>query len=330
MSVIRFLLNLFLLIPFFGIIPPIQIEGIFISTDFFGPFSAYQDNVDLTFNISIGKSKSMFSEKFTCGPSAEDIRFSTKTDSHRPTSDLYTFTVNLPTYMLLSPNGMFCKVQVTEEKTGFIQASSFEIKPLTSYHQSIDPSKYITSPYKVYYARYRILGNSITYHQENFQFRDYIDYLNIDTYYRLDLSGVNFTCGPLLDFSYETAYLLISDYQNIFPYLNHDTNHCVQIPLQVVSNSTTKSFKYANYMYVHPKTLEMSLTYRDGFVQTRYFYLPINKKAQMLEERVQIHLLGAGFSKSDITWDLSYLATGNIIGNCSNSDYCIIGGFSSD
>ena len=83
---------------------------------------------------------------------------------------------------------------------------------------------------------------------------------------------------------------------------------------------------YLHEMYVHPKTLMMSFISRSGFVKTRYFYMPVNKKEEMLDEVVDITINKCGLTKNNISWHLSYLANQNLIGKCSNSDYCIVEG----
>lgn len=328
MLVIKRLLLLFtiLLNPFIPIDP--IVIGVIISTDFFGPFTAYQPNVDLTITITVGE-RANYYERLTCGPSYDDVRYSVTSNSHL-ISKTYDYTTNLPTYMLLSNDGLYCNFYVTNIKTEHSYKFQFCIKPVTT-GQNIDPSKYTKDSYSIENAYYRIIGSDLLSYPETYIFPDYLDYLNIDTYYRIDLSGVTFTCGPVVrDYIYESATMKISDYDNIFPYLLHDENHYISIPLKVTNNKTTKGFAFANAMYVHPKTLEMSLISRPNFVQTKYFYLPVNKKKQMLEENVQIVITGGGAAKSNLTWNLSYLATGNMLGNCSNSDYCVVGGFSND
>ena len=328
MLVIRRLLLLiaFLIDPIIPIDPIVQ--GIVISTDYFGPFTAYQENVDLNIKIT-SNDKGYFYERFTCGPSYEDIRYAITSDNHQINKS-YNYVVNLPTYMLLSNNGLYCTLSVTSIKMEYTRKFQFCIKPITFGH-NIDPSKYTTNSYSISETYYRILGGKLSSYSETYSFPDFLDYLNIDTYYRIDLSGVTFNCGPVIkDYAYESASMKISDYQNIFPYLTHDENHYVSIPLIVTNNKTKKGFAFANNMYVHPKTLEMSLIERSNFVQTRHFYLPVNKKKEMLEENIQIIIRGGGAAKSNLTWNLSYLATGNYLGNCANSDYCVVGGFSND
>ena len=78
-------------------------------------------------------------------------------------------------------------------------------------------------------------------------------------------------------------------------------------------------------MYVNPQTLDMSLVKYDGFVATKYFYLPINKIDLLLDQIFTIHFDEFGYGKSNFSWDMRYLNNRNLIGDCDNSDYCIKG-----
>ena len=325
MSAIKHLLFiLFFLVDFIDPITPISIT---IDADSFGPYVAFQEDSTITFKVNCTGS-SICSEKFSCGPSQNDIRYSYKTESH-VSGSTYKCKVTLPTYMYLSESGMYCRIQVLGSDGRVVKTLSFTIYPITT-NQTINPQDYISKQYTINYARYSISRDRFSSTSEKYSFPDYLDFLNIDTYYRLDLSGVHFNCSPIGTYSYESAYLEISDYHSIFPYLFHDNNHFVHIPLKITSNGSKRSFSFANTMYVHPKTLEMSMFLIDGFVPTRYFYLPVNKKKEMQEERVIVSIKHGGYAKSNITWDLSYLANNNVIGRCADSDYCIVGGINND
>ena len=327
MSIISRLIQIFIIL---GSIIPIEIDTdppITITSESFGPFEAYQPNTDIVLKVDTGDSKN-YSVAFTCGPSSSDIRYSSNSSFNSNKSG-YSLTINLPTYMLLSPSGMFCKLVITRTKTGYNKTITFTINPI-SYYQNIDPSVYTKTPYKINNAFYSFVNNMLWPGMEQYTFPNYIDYLNIDTYYRLDLKDVTFNHFPIQEYTYESAFMKVSDFMNIFPYIPHDEDNYISIPLNITYDNIICHFGFANTMYVHPKTLQMSLRYIDGFVPTHHFYLPVNKKGEMLEEKVIVCIQGGGLAKSNISWNLSYLATNNMIGHCSNSDYCVVGGMQDD
>ena len=69
----------------------------------------------------------------------------------------------------------------------------------------------------------------------------------------------------------------------------------------------------------------MSFNPEEDFVLTRYFYLPKNGREDLIDKKMNVYLYGAGLGSSNITWNLTYLAGQNLLGDCSDSDYCIVG-----
>ena len=77
-------------------------------------------------------------------------------------------------------------------------------------------------------------------------------------------------------------------------------------------------------MYVHPETLEMSFIPRDGFVATKYFYLPRNKTKQMLNQLFTLKMEKFGYGQINFSWDVRYINNRNLIGDCNDSDFCVV------
>ena len=78
-------------------------------------------------------------------------------------------------------------------------------------------------------------------------------------------------------------------------------------------------------MYVNPTSLEMSLVAKPGFVATPYFYLPKNKCEELLDQTFTIMVEEFGHGKTRFNWDIKYTNNHRLIGDCSNSDYCVVG-----
>ena len=85
------------------------------------------------------------------------------------------------------------------------------------------------------------------------------------------------------------------------------------------------TINYAKTMYVNPKTLDMSLNPRTNFVPTNYFYLPINRCKELLDEPFNLRISKFGFAQNDILWTMHYTNTRLLIGDCQNSEYCVQG-----
>ncbi len=320
MSVIKFILFLFLYL--FGQVPYYAESTLTISTDKFGPFAVYQPDTQLTLNLYSSERRTMI-VKFVCGPSKDDLRslYTSKTLTFRGS---YQTSIRIPTYFYMGYKGLYCRIDLNKTSGESFMSMDFHIYPLTA-GANIDVSKYYETGFSVNNVAYQITNNVFYNFAETFSFTDYQDYFSIDTYHRISLSDVSFSSNLRDNLTYSSAEMTFYDVNNIFPYLDHDENKYIHIPLTITGRSKSY-FAFKNYMYVDPKTLQMSTTYREGFTQTRYFYLPVNHKQDLLEEYFYIQVLDAGVGKTNITFPVQYLGTTNIIGPCSNSDYCIVGG----
>ena len=310
-------------VPDIGGIGEIVFAPFTIYSDNFGPYVAYQDDSEVTVKVQITKGHK-YKEQFLCGPNKDDLRYAYNTVNHVEQKD-YDFTFTLPTSSYLSSSGMYCKITIFDETSNKQLIKEFTIKPVDK-AIDINPS--------LYKKGYKQFNNTSYYfdktkgfivNNERYRFPNYIDYLNSDTYHRLDLSGVDFNYSGNDTFLYQNASIKIPDYHNIFPNIPHVNNY-ITIPLKIYKSGSLYKMNYLHEMYVHPKTLMMSFISRSGFVKTRYFYMPVNKKEEMLDEVVDITINKCGLTKNNISWHLSYLANQNLIGKCSNSDYCIVEG----
>ena len=320
MSVIKAIIGVLILLIEI-IVTPID-TGLKVSGGPWGPFFAYQPDTTITFTLKQSGSN-YYSGTFACGPTSSDIRYSQSVSCSFNNST--NLTLNLPTFSYLTPSGMFCRLKLIEKFSGDVKTTEFTILPSTRYN-AINPAYYTQSFYSIPNANISLLNGTLLSASEKFQFPNYLDYFDIDTYYRLDLSNVNFTYVlSLNNLTYSSAYLTFEDDEEVFAYLEHDHDE-ITIPLKIVKTGNIWALDIDSNMYVHPKTLQMSFEPRPGFVETRYFYMPVNHKDYFLNQTMRIDAYGVGVCKSTITWYLTYLASTNIIGSCSNSDYCIVGG----
>ena len=288
----------------------------------YGPFFAYQNDTPIVITLNQSGSH-RYNCTFACGPSSSDIRYSTTfSQSFGGSCNL---TLNLPTFSYLTPNGMFCRLTCVEKYGNTSKEFLFTIYPAIKNH-TINAGSYISSSFNNLYASCSFFSGNLFYATEKFQFPNYIDYLNIDTYYYLDVSSVDFIYTLKTSMPYESAYISFEDSDNLFPYIQHDEEDYISVPLKIIKKGLFSTFEYAKTMYVHPKRLQMSLVPLEGFVATKHFYLPVNHKEDFLDRKIHIEIKNAGVCNTNIIWDLSYLANTNIIGSCSNSDYCVVGG----
>ena len=65
-----------------------------------------------------------------------------------------------------------------------------------------------------------------------------------------------------------------------------------------------------------------------GYVATDNLYFPINQIDSVQGLNVTFTLRDFGNNKTNLSWTSTYYPTSNIIGQCNNSEYCIVGGVS--
>lgn len=304
--------------------PPIVLPDMYLTSNTIGPLSTYQDNVDLNVVVHSKTNTRTFYDYFRCGPNKNDIRYSKYGGLRYMTTFTYNLTFNIPTKDYLSLKGMYCVIILKDFNNQYELNFEFTLTPMRE-NRNIKAEDYASSVYTIKYVSFYFDQTGFHQDYETIEFPDYLSYLNIDTYHKITLESVKFVSSSL-NFQYTSAFLLIPDYQNVFPYITHNANHQISIPLQLtLNNDKSFTFAYKNKMYVNPKNAQMSLIPREKFVITNNFYVPVNEKEKLVDEKIQINLNGFSISKVNISWSLEYLANTNLIGDCESSEYCIVG-----
>ena len=237
--------------------------------------------------------------------------------------DKYTLTFTLPFQSSLTEKGLNVVIDFLNDNNSLLHSFTFNIKPIR--RTTINPKLYIND----YYVIDDIVVDPDNYTKvkdEKIRFDQALDYFNSDTYYRLSLDDVliSYECG--LPFPGCIAHLHFVDYLKSFPYLDSENEvPTFDIPLRTIIKNKAISFAFPQVMYVKPSTLEMSLEARPGFTSTSYFYLPKNRCEDILDQVFNVVVSEFGHGKTSFTWDMRYLNNQRLIGDCSNSDYCVIG-----
>ena len=241
-----------------------------------------------------------------------------------PKRETYNLTFTLPFKSALTSKGLRCVVDFIDRDDSIIQSFSFNIRPISP--QRINPRDYVND----YFSMPDIIVDPDYYKEERtekYKFDNFLDYFDVDNYYRLTLNNSLITYSCLADPPQGLAHLHFVDYLKIFPYLDDDKEvPTFDVPLYVKSNGNgAVYFDFPSKMYVNTKTLDMSLTARVGFVETKYFYLPVNKCEDLLDQVFTIVVDSFGHGQTSFSWDVRYLNSMHLIGDCSNSDYCVVG-----
>lgn len=309
-------------VSFSGKLP--AIKQFITSFDAIGPFEIGSEDYHMTGTITPRISVPNGKERLSVGVHGYSYSYFSTTNGHDINkSEAYELTFKLPLKTMLGKNGIDCLVEILNNEYETLYSFSFTLKPLVK--NTISPGDYLSS----YYSITDTIVDPDNYPRaigEQIRFDGFIDYFNIDNYYRLDLDNITLTHFCLKDGLSAKASLHFDDYDNLFPYLDIKADvPYFDIPLAAVKIGNIVKFQIKNTLYVNPKTLDMSLNAKPDFVPTHYFYLPINKKTEMFNQKFTLKVSSFGLNQTAFSWDIRYTNNRGLIGDCHDSDYCIRG-----
>ena len=296
-------------------------------TDFpvIGPFEQYSEDYDLIGTITPQKSYSAVREKLAVGVIGEEkTYYSAKANHSVSAKSSYQLTFKLPFKTMLGSRGLNCQITIIDSSQNVLKSFSFNIKPKES--KTINPSNYL----KTYYSIPNTIVDPDEYDDkvsESFSFNGFVDYFMVDNYYRLSLDNLYLTYLGLRDCPLTRIYLHFDDYDNLFPdFSTGQGMTSIDIPVDLFyGENSTICFKFAANLYVNPKTLDMAPTAKTGYSLTNYFYLPINRKNDFMNQKFTLTATSFGHNETQFAWDIRYLTDRGLIGDCGHSDYCVRG-----
>ena len=307
-------------------------EGVsfIVSSPTMGPYDGSESNlsVNVTYQYQSSKTYSSASEYMFIRNKDGAIIYRYYAPSNHSLVKGTTYTINLPfitsplTYGKLE-TFYFYIYDTTTNDLLFTRIFTFNAIKSIDMHPFSDED----NVYTIYDCAFRISSTEDCLISEIFDFSDTLDYFSNETYYDIPLDNQKFHYYFPKTITYTSGYLYIPDTDGLFPYMNKSSGR-IAVPLRVTSSVSTQlaTIRYKSVMYVNPKTLEMSLTFKKGFASTNRFYLPSGKKDYFEGKTFEIVLNGVGGNKSKITMPITYYSSNNLFGYCSNSTYCVKGG----
>lgn len=235
----------------------------------------------------------------------------------------YDLTFKLPLHDALYGDGINVRILFMDYDKNIHQEYMFNLSPIKP--ERIDPKDYMNE----YYELHDIIIDPDYYphsFSERFMFLNFPDYINVDYYYRLHIDDLSMMYASMYDYVNQTGYIRFYDYYRIFPYLdNNEDVPYFDIPIVAKMVNNLVKFEFSRQMFVNSQTLQMSFRPIKGFVKTRYFYFPLNKSEQLIDQIFTLHFDSFGYGKTSFSWDMRYLTNRTLIGDCSNSEYCVKG-----
>ena len=289
----------------------------------FGPFYAYMPDVTLTYRVNTKNSSTVNGyELFVFGTPSNPEQKSYRSTSHKITSTQTSYTVTVPTSLLLGDSGMTITMKINSTMNLTLLTKTITIYPTPK--QYFDPTTggdtFTSEPYAIKMDSLEVTGIN-----EKIRFSNFSNYFYDSTYYKLSLDQfIMYFRSDITKIKNDGCYMKIPQNESLFPGLTYQNGYAY-LPLKIERRGDGFGLYFKNPMFVDKKTLIMSDQPRDNFVATNNFYLPINKKEQLLDYPIYFELKNVSFSNVTITWKSKISAYNNLIGDCQNSEYCVEG-----
>lgn len=213
---------------------------------------------------------------------------------------------------------------INSESGAVIKSSKFMVIPRTdiTFTQGFIGTEEIIFTYKTV-----DLSNSDTSFGEKYSFINYPGMFSSGTYHMLPLSELVFTYEYTAKLTYSEAILKFEDPLDLFPYLKTTEYKYKYIPLTVIQNGNEITVQPIN-LFVHPETLEIANVRYSGFVQTNHFFFPAGTYKMFESMEFILSIKDMGINKANIEIPTDFYPTNTLIGDCTYSEYCIVGGVS--
>ena len=142
----------------------------------------------------------------------------------------------------------------------------------------------------------------------------------------MPLDEISLDYNSTFPFAYGSANLCFVDENLLFPYLEHDDDDVIILPLNLTQSGRKITLSLKNRLYVNKKTLQTSDTYMANYVQTNYLYLPINGRKKFNGSALYFDFYNLGYNQLTTSFALTYDADKSIVGLCSDAEHCVSGG----
>lgn len=231
-----------------------------------------------------------------------------------PISQMYRDNTYVHAYMYYFP-----------KQDDWIKSVRFCWQPMESFTYHIDgdkvPRYYFANG--IYYS-----GKKFT-NGETFDVSSLVSLYVNEYYYRLDLDILTFLYTSALNDSNLgdnlTATLKMADPNNFFLNIGEKENNKRVFTLNIVKEGECYRVKSPYTFYVNPDTLQMFGKKTGNTIATRYIYLPKNFYSENYSIDFTLYIDKIGINENSFIYNFSHLFLKKMMGNCSDSKYCIIG-----
>ena len=292
----------------------------------YGPFEVGDPDIATTFQYQLDIPNQEIIERIRLFDSDNSVLYAASKTSRSYTNMAYasvSFTIPLHDY--LTNSGLTIKFEILNKSTRAILSTY----SATIYPVSQPSVSYISLKQDVYQTKnigFYWDGETMQGITEKYDFRSISDYFDVDYYYRMDLKDIFFKYESMFQLQYNSINLRFEDRDNLFPFFNHDASKNIVIPLKIETNGTRVNLKFNKTFYINKRTLQISDTYRTGFVTTQYFYLPVNGKKRFNNKTIYLDINGLGKSQLTTSFPIRYLVDKSLVGASNDGVHHVGGG----
>ncbi|MCR5308764.1 MAG: hypothetical protein K6E21_01465 [Bacilli bacterium] len=292
-----------------------------VDSDVIGPFKAFQDDETISFSYSLRYIPNSVYEELKISNAKTGRGFSLETKaSHALSGKKGEVMFNLPLRNFFGKDGFRLSFSIYID--GVLSNTSHAyIYPIDS--RTVNVTKDKIDGLVSSNVSFQFVGKKVVSFYDNFNFIGFKDYIDAENYSFIDLKSNTFLYNNTLEYS--SAELYIYDPEKKFQYLKHDRGNNVIFPLTLNNELEIKNFVLGRNYYVNPYNLQTLTIKSLDTIQTNLIYLPINSKSSFLGSNMKIVLNDCGLNKYKLIFDITYDVSRNLVGNCSDSDYCVKG-----
>ncbi len=304
-----------------------QIQADVFNCNRYGPFHLNGDNFDATFNYTLYSvdSQRIIERVRLLDKNGNVVSASSKASKNytKGTSTSVTFAIPIRDYLTIDGLTLYFEI-LNSSNYSVIKRYQSTFYPVVNGMVSYNVLK--NSIYTSKSFGFCGNGSSMEDTKEKYDFRTMGEYLNVDYYYELDLSKNYFKYPNTYVLSYQSITLRFNDSGNQFPFLTHQNNGDILLPLSLYKKDDKVVFSFKNMFYVHKKTLQISDTYRQNYAVTNRFFLPINGMSRFNGKTLYIDIVGLGQSELSTTIPLRYIVGKSLMGLSRDGENYIVGG----
>ena len=237
------------------------------------------------------------------------------TQSYTPRS-LIQRTIDLPRSLF---DGGVSTIHLIASRTNFSSSIDLKVYPQTSMVISqFDKAFFSTNTI----SRIDSYG-FIIYEREHLSFQAMGSYQTYPVYGRFDLSPIQLRIHTPVarEIIYTHARLLIANHPTLEGLALHDNTFRVINLLPILQQQTIHL--QLPTLYVHPQTLTPSAIPVNGYVPTKFLFLPIQSFLDLKSVVMKLELAFKHFHNLTIEYAFEYVANKAIFGSCLQSQTCV-------